>query len=80
MLAVVARPSLWSTALRVWAGSVPPRWWRRPPYLPTPDRAYLRFRLETAYGPGVPPEPRDLVTYLRWVRERRTTQRLHAHR
>jgi hypothetical protein len=48
-----------------------PGWWRRPPFLPTPDPGYLRFRLQTAYGDdGVePPTPGDLVTYLRWCRE-----------
>jgi hypothetical protein len=48
-----------------------PGWWRRPPFLPTPDPGYLRFRLQTAYGDaGVePPTPDDLVTYLRWCRE-----------
>lgn len=43
-------------------------WWRRPPYLPLPDRAYLRFRLETQYGEGGAPRPGDLVTYLDWCR------------
>ena len=38
------------------------------PFLPIPDRAYLRFRLETQYGADGAPEPRDLTTYLRWCR------------
>jgi hypothetical protein len=45
-------------------------WWRRPPFLPVPDAAYLRFRMETAYGDADrDPEPDDLITYLRWCRE-----------
>jgi hypothetical protein len=46
-----------------------PGWWRRPPFLPLPDRAYLRFRLVTAYGgDGRPPTPDDLIAYLRWCK------------
>jgi hypothetical protein len=45
-------------------------WWRRPPFLPLPDPAYIQFRLETAYGVSGRPEPADLVAYLRWCRER----------
>lgn len=67
--AVLPHPSLWWTGLRQ-AGRLARRgWWRRPPFLPVPDAAYLRFRMETAYGdPGREPEPDDLVTYLRWCR------------
>jgi hypothetical protein len=74
---VLAHPSLWSTALRQWARAVPPQWWRRPPFLPLPDRAYIRFRLETAYGPGTPPAPEDFVAYLAWCRDRRIVERAH---
>ncbi len=50
----------------------PTGWWRRWPPLPRPDPAYLRFRLQTAYGdPGRDPDPGDVVTYLRWCRRRR---------
>jgi hypothetical protein len=45
-----------------------PRWWARPPFLPRPDRDYLRFRLETQYGADGAPAPGDLVTYLEWCR------------
>jgi hypothetical protein len=32
-----------------------------------PDRAYLRFRLETQYGdPDRRPTAADVVSYLRW--------------
>jgi len=40
-----------------------------------PDRAYVRFRLETAYGPATPPVPADLVAYLAWCRDRRIVER-----
>ena len=47
-------------------------WWRRAPFLPLPDPAYLRFRLETQYGGDREPDPADLVTYLHWCRSVRT--------
>lgn len=43
-------------------------WWRRPPFLPIPDRDYMRWRMHTAYGDddAVPP-PRDVERYARWA-------------
>lgn len=45
-------------------------WWRKPPFLPLPDRTYLRWRMYTAYGDelAVPPL-RDVVAFARWRRE-----------
>lgn len=66
--ALVRHPALWPTALsQVWrlAGK---GWWRRPPFLPLPDRAYLRFRVHTAYGVDRDPDPADIVTWLQWCR------------
>jgi hypothetical protein len=54
----------------------PDQWWRRPPFLPLPDRSYLRFRLETQYGGGRAPDPADLVTYLEWCRAEAARRRL----
>ncbi|MGQ0433428.1 MAG: hypothetical protein ACT452_13580 [Microthrixaceae bacterium] len=71
-LAIVLRhPSLWWVGLRQVRRLAPKGWWRRPPFLPLPDAAYLRFRLETAYGGAGDqlPEPADLTTYLRWCRD-----------
>lgn len=47
-----------------------PGWWRRRPFLPLPDRDYLRFRLQTAYGGdgSGAPEPGDVIAYLHWCR------------
>jgi hypothetical protein len=68
--AVAARPSLWPTALRQARRLARPAWWRRPPFLPLPDRDYLAFRFETQYGGGgAAPDARDLVEYLEWSRE-----------
>jgi len=70
VVAVLRRPQLWWTALRVLVSLVPRGWWRRPPHLPLPDRAWLRFRMVTAYGGdgSASATPEDLVTYLRWCR------------
>ncbi len=68
-LAVLAHPTLWVTAIRQVAVLAPAGWWRRAPHLPLPDPAYLRFRMQTAYGdPTHEPEPADIVTYLHWCR------------
>jgi hypothetical protein len=71
VLAVLPHPSLWLTGVRQARRLARPGWWRRPPFLPLPAPDYLRFRLETAYGGAgdQPPEPDDLVTYLRWCRD-----------
>lgn len=76
VLAVLVRPALWPTAVRQALLLAPARWWRRRPYLPLPDRAYLAFRLETMYGAGAPaPAPGDVVAYLRWCRSCRRSLR-----
>ncbi len=67
--AVLRHPSLWVTAIRQIGRLAPRHWWRRPPFLPLPDPAYLQFRLITAYGgDGADPQPKDLITYLHWCR------------
>jgi len=69
--ALLRSPTLWATALRQLARLAPTGWWRRRPFLPLPDPAYLRFRLETAYGGTGDRSPtgEDVVTYLRWCRD-----------
>ncbi|MEY2406821.1 MAG: hypothetical protein QOH64_383 [Acidimicrobiaceae bacterium] len=67
--AVLVRPALWGIAVVQLFRLAPTGWWKRPPFLPLPDREYLRFRLQTQYGdPDRVPEPADLVTYLHWCR------------
>lgn len=69
--AVVRRPRLWPAAAVQGGRLVPRRWWRRPPFLPVPDRGWLRFRAETQYGdPDRVPDPADVVTWLDWTRDR----------
>ncbi len=64
------RPDLWITAARVSRSLVGRQWWRRPPYLPVPDRGWLHFRLITAYGNdgSGPMRPADVVAWLEWCR------------
>jgi hypothetical protein len=78
--AVIVRPGLWSTAVRQWGRMMPRRWWARLPFLPVPDRGYIRFRMETAYGVSEPNARRadDLVAYLRWCRDTERSRRRHA--
>ncbi|HSM17980.1 MAG TPA: hypothetical protein VK845_13420 [Gemmatimonadales bacterium] len=46
-------------------------WWKTPPFLPIPDRTYLRWRMETAYAdPDAIPPVEDVIRFARW---RRTT-------
>ena len=70
--ALVRAPALWPTAVRQARLLAAPGWWRRWPPVPRPDPAYLRFRILTAYGDAErPPDPGDVVAYLRWVRASR---------
>jgi hypothetical protein len=67
--ALARHPTLWPIAVRQVFVLAPPGWWQRRPFLPLPDPAYMRFRLQTAYGdPSRPPEPEDVITYLHWCR------------
>jgi hypothetical protein len=45
-------------------------WWARPPFVPLPDRDYLRWRMYTAYADeaAVPPAD-DVIRFARWRRE-----------
>jgi hypothetical protein len=47
-------------------------WWRRPPFLPLPPSAYVRWRMYTAYGDedAVPPA-QDVIRYARWIGRQR---------
>jgi hypothetical protein len=46
------------------------RWWARAPFLPLPDRAYLRWRMYTAYADeGAVPPAEDVVRFAQWRRE-----------
>ena len=45
-------------------------WHTRPPFLPLPDREYLRWRMYTAYADeGAVPPAEDVIRFARWRRE-----------
>ena len=70
-LRALRNPATGVALLRVASRFRPRGWWRRPPFLPLPDRTYVRWRMHTAYGEynSVPPAE-DVVRYARWaVRE-----------
>jgi hypothetical protein len=68
--AVATRPRLWPTAVGQIFRLSPTGWWRRAPYVPRPDPAYVRFRVATQYGgtEAAAPDPHDVVEYLSWCR------------
>ena len=44
-------------------------WYRRPPFLPLPDRNYVAWRMHTAYGDHhATPPAEDVERYARWTR------------
>lgn len=70
--ALLRHPSLWGEALRALGGTARDGWWRRFPFLPVPDRRYLRWRTATAYGtPEAEIPGEDLVAFLAWRRRQR---------
>lgn len=70
VVAVVPRPALWATALRQARRLAPRRWWRRAPFLPMPDAAWVGFRLQTMYGSAdAQVEPGEIRRWLAWCRQ-----------
>ena len=67
-----ASPALAADLLRIAWRFRARGWYRRPPFLPVPPRAYVRWRMHTAYGDhdAVPPVE-DVVRYARWVGRQR---------
>ena len=66
----LANPRLAVDLLKTWWAFRRRRWWARAPFLPLPDRTYLRWRMYTAYGDeeAVPPIE-DVIGFARWRRE-----------
>ena len=64
----ILRPALGADLLRVAWRFRARDWHKRFPFLPVPDRTYVRWRMYTAYGDydAVPPA-RDVERYARWA-------------
>lgn len=70
VIAVVIRPWLWATAIGALFGFARIGWWRRPPFLPIPDRSVLEWRVTTAFGqPNMALATDDVLSYLRWRKQ-----------
>jgi hypothetical protein len=69
-LRALANPRLAVDLLRTGWSFRRRQWWATPPFLPLPDRTYLRWRMYTAYGSedAVPPLE-DMLRFVRWRRE-----------
>ncbi len=76
VLLALKRPGLWPALLSAAWAFRPRGWYRKPPFLPLPSRAYMSWRLETAYGDAdaVPPED-ELVRFITWSAEMRRRMR-----
>ena len=69
---LIPRPGLWPEALRTWVAFTPRKWWAQRPFLPLPRRAYVRWRLQTAYGSAdARPSKLDFIEFLEWRRGQR---------
>jgi hypothetical protein len=68
-LRALRRPSLIPALITVAWRFRRRRWYAKPPFLPLPDRDYLRWRMYTAYGDAdaIPPVE-DIERYARWAR------------
>lgn len=65
--AVLRSPARWVEGLRAAWALRSLTWFSQAPYLPLPDRTYLRWRSLTAYGDSSAPVPSaDLLLYLTW--------------
>ena len=67
-LRALRNPALGVALLRVAWRFRSRRWYRRFPFLPLPDRNYVRWRMHTAYGDhdAVPPA-KDVERYASWA-------------
>ena len=70
------RPWLWPTfASAAWAFRSRD-WYKRPPFLPLPSKAYMEWRMDTAYGaPDAAPPSDELIDFLKWSRAMRRSMR-----
>ncbi len=71
-LAVLRRPDLWITTAFEMRTLARRKWWRRWPPVPLPSKAWLEFRMETAYGDKeARPSAEDTLAWLEWCQDQR---------
>ena len=64
--ALVTRPDLWWTTIRLVFRLVPNQWWRRGPW---PRREYLEYRTKAVYGLALDDmDPQEFVRYVEWCK------------
>ena len=68
---LLARPQLWSVALRQALRLSPDGWWKMTPFIPGPDSSLLEMRSIIAYGGdgSAIPSDKDIIIYLQWCRD-----------
>ena len=72
LLLALRRPLLWPALLSAAWAFRPRNWYRRPPFLPLPSKAYMRWRLQTAYGePDAVPPADEIARFVTWSAEMR---------
>ena len=76
LLLSLRRPRLWPALLSAAWAFRPKDWYRKPPFLPLPSKAYMRWRLETAYGePDAVPPADEIARFVTWSAEMRRRMR-----
>ncbi len=76
LLLALRRPRLWPALLSAAWAFRPKDWHRRAPFLPLPSKAYMRWRLETAYGePDAVPPADEIARFVTWSAEMRRRMR-----
>lgn len=76
LLLALRRPRLWPALLSAAWAFRPRNWYRKAPFLPLPSKAYMRWRLETAYGePDAVPPADEIARFVTWSAEMRRRMR-----
>lgn len=76
VLLALRRPRLWPALLGAAWAFRPRGWYRKPPFLPLPSKAYMGWRLETAYGePDAVPPQDEIERFVTWSADMRRRMR-----
>lgn len=71
LTAVLKHPALALPAIIQAKLLVPNNWIKKYPFLPLPDKKWIRFRMETAYGdPNYIPDHDEIAQFLGWTKVR----------